>query len=194
MYENTLLVVQSDNGGPTFTGSDHTANNYPLKGSKVTNWYIYIALCIYMYTSMLPTGAIIDMYLYTCASLAQHERGVFIREIMTPLFMRVGWWRPLEDSMKTRGRPTLMKRGVMFSLMKTPISPCVINSSTADLNIIYNNIYIIYIYICLHHWTCNHLTILQSSVFRYMLFSDVFHLEVLHTFLILWIEIIFKDV
>jgi len=38
MWENTLWFHQSDNGGPSFTGSSHTANNYPLKGSKMTDW------------------------------------------------------------------------------------------------------------------------------------------------------------
>jgi arylsulfatase I/J len=38
MWENTFVVFQTDNGGPSFTGSQHTANNYPLKGSKMTNW------------------------------------------------------------------------------------------------------------------------------------------------------------
>ena len=27
MWENTIWVHQSDNGGPSFTGSSHTANN-----------------------------------------------------------------------------------------------------------------------------------------------------------------------
>ena len=40
MWENTLWVHQSDNGGPSFTGSSHTANNYPQKGSKMSNWYV----------------------------------------------------------------------------------------------------------------------------------------------------------
>ena len=38
MWKNTLVVLQSDNGGPSWAGSSHTANNYPLKGSKVSNW------------------------------------------------------------------------------------------------------------------------------------------------------------
>ena len=29
---------QSDNGGPSFTGDNHTANNYPLRGAKYSNW------------------------------------------------------------------------------------------------------------------------------------------------------------
>lgn len=32
------MVFQTDNGGPSFTGSKHTANNYPLRGSKMSNW------------------------------------------------------------------------------------------------------------------------------------------------------------
>merc|ERR1712217_24682 len=38
MWENTLVVFQTDNGGPSFSGSKHTANNYPLKGTKMSNW------------------------------------------------------------------------------------------------------------------------------------------------------------
>jgi arylsulfatase B len=33
MWNNTLLVAAADNGGPL--GS---ANNYPLRGGKMTNW------------------------------------------------------------------------------------------------------------------------------------------------------------
>ena len=38
MYEDTLITLQSDNGGPSWAGSQHTANNYPLKGTKMANW------------------------------------------------------------------------------------------------------------------------------------------------------------
>jgi len=38
MWDNTLVIFQTDNGGPSFAGSKHTANNYPHKGSKMTNW------------------------------------------------------------------------------------------------------------------------------------------------------------
>ena len=34
MWENTIWFFQSDNGGPSFTGDNHTANNFPLKGAK----------------------------------------------------------------------------------------------------------------------------------------------------------------
>ena len=36
MWENTLLVVSSDNGGPEYLGGG--GNNYPLKGGKLTDW------------------------------------------------------------------------------------------------------------------------------------------------------------
>ena len=38
MWDNTVIFFQSDNGGPSFAGSSHTANNYPLKGTKMANW------------------------------------------------------------------------------------------------------------------------------------------------------------
>jgi arylsulfatase I/J len=36
LWENTLMVLSSDNGGPE--GSGYGANNYPLFGSKSSNW------------------------------------------------------------------------------------------------------------------------------------------------------------
>ena len=38
MWEHTFIALQSDNGGPSFSGSSHTANNWPLRGSKMSNW------------------------------------------------------------------------------------------------------------------------------------------------------------
>lgn len=38
MWNNTIWFCQSDNGGPSFTGDNHTANNYPLRGAKYSNW------------------------------------------------------------------------------------------------------------------------------------------------------------
>jgi arylsulfatase I/J len=36
LWNNTLLVMSSDNGGPVHSGGG--ANNYPLKGGKTSNW------------------------------------------------------------------------------------------------------------------------------------------------------------
>lgn len=38
MWNNTIWFCQSDNGGPSFTGDNHTANNFPLRGAKYSNW------------------------------------------------------------------------------------------------------------------------------------------------------------
>eukprot|EP00039_Didymoeca_costata_P020357 m.340990 g.340990 ORF g.340990 m.340990 type:complete len:528 (+) comp19698_c0_seq1:49-1632(+) len=38
MFKDTIIFFQSDNGGPSFSGSSHTANNWPHKGSKMSNW------------------------------------------------------------------------------------------------------------------------------------------------------------
>ena len=38
MWDNTIFVFASDNGGPSFAASHHlAANNYPLRGSKGTD-------------------------------------------------------------------------------------------------------------------------------------------------------------
>ena len=36
--DKTCLMPCLPLGGPSFSGSDHTANNYPQRGSKMTNW------------------------------------------------------------------------------------------------------------------------------------------------------------
>ena len=36
MWDNLLWFHQSDNGGPSFSGSSHTANNYPQKVAHAT--------------------------------------------------------------------------------------------------------------------------------------------------------------
>ena len=42
MWENTLFVMSSDNGGPTYPGINAQlhggASNFPLKGSKTSSW------------------------------------------------------------------------------------------------------------------------------------------------------------
>eukprot|EP00756_Hemistasia_phaeocysticola_P025858 Hpha_TRINITY_DN16029_c0_g1::TRINITY_DN16029_c0_g1_i1::g.119284::m.119284/K01135/ARSB; arylsulfatase B len=38
MWDNTLMVLHADNGGPIYTFGHAGANNYPLKGGKMSNW------------------------------------------------------------------------------------------------------------------------------------------------------------
>eukprot|EP01060_Flectonema_neradi_P009953 TRINITY_DN1710_c0_g1_i5.p1 TRINITY_DN1710_c0_g1~~TRINITY_DN1710_c0_g1_i5.p1 ORF type:complete len:526 (+),score=134.78 TRINITY_DN1710_c0_g1_i5:465-2042(+) len=38
MWNNTLIVLHADNGGPIYKEGTAGANNYPLKGGKVSNW------------------------------------------------------------------------------------------------------------------------------------------------------------
>ena len=38
MYETTLIVLQSDNGGPIFLDGSAGANNWPLRGGKASNF------------------------------------------------------------------------------------------------------------------------------------------------------------
>jgi len=38
MWDNTLIIFQSDNGGPTHLDEGTSSNNYPLRGGKNTIW------------------------------------------------------------------------------------------------------------------------------------------------------------
>jgi hypothetical protein len=38
MYNSSLVLFSSDNGGPTFGGGPPSANNWPLLGSKLSDW------------------------------------------------------------------------------------------------------------------------------------------------------------
>ena len=37
LWDETLFLLTSDNGGPSYNAA-HTANNYPLRGSKLSDW------------------------------------------------------------------------------------------------------------------------------------------------------------
>merc|ERR1712022_111403 len=38
LWDNTLIVLHADNGGPIYAEGVAGANNYPLKGGKMSNW------------------------------------------------------------------------------------------------------------------------------------------------------------
>ena len=52
MWENTLFASSSDNGGPEYPGGG--ANNYPLKGGKVTDWQGGIRVNAFVSGGYLP--------------------------------------------------------------------------------------------------------------------------------------------
>ena len=52
MWENTLFVTSSDNGGPIYPGGG--ANNYPLKGGKLSDWQGGIRVNAFVSGGYLP--------------------------------------------------------------------------------------------------------------------------------------------
>jgi len=38
VWDNTLIIVHADNGGPIYSDGHAGGNNYPLKGGKLANW------------------------------------------------------------------------------------------------------------------------------------------------------------
>ena len=52
MWDNTLLVVSSDNGGPIYPHGG--ANNYPLKGGKISDWQGGVRVNAFVSGGFLP--------------------------------------------------------------------------------------------------------------------------------------------
>ncbi|MCG8621614.1 MAG: sulfatase-like hydrolase/transferase, partial [Proteobacteria bacterium] len=62
MWDNTLLVVSSDNGGEQFAG-----NNYPLKGLKASDWQGGVRVNAFISGGYLPKdmrGTMTDEYIH----------------------------------------------------------------------------------------------------------------------------------
>eukprot|EP01006_Ploeotia_vitrea_P006676 TRINITY_DN14375_c0_g1_i1.p1 TRINITY_DN14375_c0_g1~~TRINITY_DN14375_c0_g1_i1.p1 ORF type:complete len:553 (-),score=61.32 TRINITY_DN14375_c0_g1_i1:1318-2976(-) len=54
LYDNTLIVLHSDNGGPIYLAGKAGANNWPLKGGKLTNWEGGIRVNAFVSGGFLP--------------------------------------------------------------------------------------------------------------------------------------------
>jgi arylsulfatase I/J len=57
MWEDTLVVFTSDNGGPVYWGGTSGANNYPLRGGKASNWQGGIHVNAFVTGGLLPAPA-----------------------------------------------------------------------------------------------------------------------------------------
>eukprot|EP00118_Oscarella_pearsei_P000690 m.5568 g.5568 ORF g.5568 m.5568 type:complete len:527 (+) comp13516_c0_seq1:166-1746(+) len=67
LWEDTLLVVTSDNGGPIYLGAG--ANNYPLKGAKASFWQGGIRVNAFLNGGALPDrvkSTILGEYIHVC--------------------------------------------------------------------------------------------------------------------------------
>ena len=77
MWDNTLWMSSSDNGGPIYNSGGAGANNWPLRGGKMSNWQGGIRVNAYASGGFLPAavrgttvGGLIetaDMYTTFCA-------------------------------------------------------------------------------------------------------------------------------
>jgi len=54
MWNNTLVIVHADNGGPVYLHGLSGANNYPLKGGKRSNWEGGVRVNAFVTGGLLP--------------------------------------------------------------------------------------------------------------------------------------------
>ena len=69
MWENTLMVMSADNGGPIYGGG--AANNYPLRGGKMSNWEGGVRTVALLSGGFLPPalyGKTAPGYIHICVS------------------------------------------------------------------------------------------------------------------------------
>lgn len=56
LWDNTLIVLHADNGGPIYNSGGAGANNYPLKGGKMANWEGGIRVNAFASGGLLPAA------------------------------------------------------------------------------------------------------------------------------------------
>lgn len=56
MWEKTIFLVWSDNGGPIYTNGSAGANNFPLRGGKVSNWEGGVRTNAFLSGGLVPQG------------------------------------------------------------------------------------------------------------------------------------------
>jgi len=56
LWDNLLLTFSSDNGGPIYGNGSAGANNYPLRGGKVSNWEGGVRVNAFASGGLIPTA------------------------------------------------------------------------------------------------------------------------------------------
>ena len=73
MWENLLLLSTADNGGPIYSNGTAGANNWPLRGGKMSNWQGGINVNAFASGGLLPDavrGTKIDGFFHGCDAYA----------------------------------------------------------------------------------------------------------------------------
>jgi len=55
LYDDTLIVFTSDNGGPVYNNGSAGANNFPLRGGKMSNWEGGVRVNAFASGGFIPT-------------------------------------------------------------------------------------------------------------------------------------------
>ena len=106
MWSNTLIALQSDNGGLAFTGSNHVGSNYPLRGSKMHNFEGGIRVNSFVSGGFIQSkaprmvGATLnglvataDFYATFCALAGQHTFDAQAYALGLPLVDGINQWQ-----------------------------------------------------------------------------------------------------
>jgi arylsulfatase B len=118
MWENTLLVVTSDNGGPTYPGKNTalfgSASNAPLRGGKTSDWEGGIRVTALAAGGLLPDarrGAQVDDYVHLadwyatfCALAGVDPHDERAASAGLPAVDSINMWPLLSGARGARGR------------------------------------------------------------------------------------------
>ena len=112
MWDNTLFVVSSDNGGPVHTGAG--ANNYPLKGGKHSDWQGGVRVNTFVSGGYLPKGMrkkktegyihIADWYATFCALAGVNPTDIQAAKVNLPPIDSLNMWPLISGQNSTSPR------------------------------------------------------------------------------------------
>jgi len=122
LYENTLIVFSSDNGGAVYRNGTAGANNWPLRGGKVSNWEGGIRVNAFASGGVLPPNVrgtklesligIFDWYATFCAIAGVDPFDAAAEKAGLPPVDSMDMWPVISGRNKTGPRNELILGGL----------------------------------------------------------------------------------
>jgi len=118
LYDNTLIVLSADNGGPVYANGSAGANNWPLRGGKTSNWEGGIRVNALASGGLLPQAVrgtkqegligIWDWYATFCALAGVDPTDVSAKAVGLPPIDSINMWPLISGATKVGPRHEIL--------------------------------------------------------------------------------------